>query len=57
MHFGMKWFWTIFLMTRQKAGVSAKGLQRMLGLNRYSTAWFMCYKIRKAAVAKEKFIK
>lgn len=50
----LKWFWAIFLMTRQKAGVSAKGLQRMLGLNRYPTAWLMCHKIRKAMEDRDK---
>lgn len=50
----MKWFWAIFLMTRQKSGVSAKGLQRMLGLKRYSTAWLMTHKIREAMEDRDK---
>lgn len=44
----LKWFWAIILMTQQKSGISAKGLQKLIKLKNYSTAWLMCHKIRKA---------
>jgi transposase-like protein len=44
----VKWFWMIFMMTRQKSGVSMQGLQRMLGIPSYQTVWTMGHKIRKA---------
>jgi transposase-like protein len=43
-----KWFWAIFLMSRQKSGVSALGLKKMLDIGSYATMWLMCNKIRKA---------
>ena len=44
----VKWFWMIFLMSRQKSGVSMLSLQRMLGIKSYKTVWTMGHKIRKA---------
>jgi hypothetical protein len=38
----------IFMMTRQKSGVSMQGLQRMLGISSYRTVLTMGHKIRKA---------
>jgi hypothetical protein len=35
-------------MTSQKNGVSALGLQRVLGLNTYETAWTWLHKLRRA---------
>ena len=43
-----KWFWMIFLMSRQKSGVSMLSLQRMLKIRTYKTVWLMGHKIRKA---------
>lgn len=43
-----KWFWMILLMARQKSGVSILGMQRLLELGSYKTAWLMGHKIRKA---------
>lgn len=43
-----KWFWFIFLMSSQKTGVSIQGLQRLLGIKSYRTAWTMAHKVRKA---------
>lgn len=43
-----KWFWMIFLMTGQKSGVSMLGMQRLLEIGSYKTAWLMGHKIRKA---------
>lgn len=42
------WFWMIFLMSRNKAGHSMLGLQKLLGIRGYRTAWSMGHKIRKA---------
>src|SRR5712692_10721723 len=44
------WFWTAYLMTTDKRGVSALLLQRQLGLRRYETAWMMLHKLRRAMV-------
>ena len=44
------WFQAIWLVTNQKSGVSALGLQRTLGLNRYETAWAILHKLRRAMV-------
>jgi transposase-like protein len=38
----------IFMMARQKSGVSMLSCQRMLGINTYKTVWAMGHKIRKA---------
>jgi transposase-like protein len=43
-----KWFWMIFLMARQKTGVSMLGMQRLLEIRSYKTVWSMGHKIRKA---------
>lgn len=43
-----KWFWMILLMARQKSGVSILGMQHMLEIGSYKTAWLMGHKIRKA---------
>ena len=40
-----KWFLAAYLMARDKRGVSAKFLQRELGVA-YQTAWTMAYKLR-----------
>ena len=37
-------------VTTQKTGASALGLQRVLGLNRYETAWTWLHKMRRAMV-------
>jgi transposase-like protein len=42
-----KWFWAMFLMVRQKSGVSAMDLSRLLPVT-YKTAWTMMHKLRKA---------
>lgn len=42
------WFWIIFIMTRQKSGVSMLSLQGMLGIKSYRTVWAISHKIRKA---------
>jgi transposase-like protein/Zn ribbon nucleic-acid-binding protein len=45
-----KWFTAIWWITTQKNGASAKGLQQVLGLSSYETAWTWLHKIRKAMV-------
>jgi len=44
------WFTAIWWLTTQKNGASAIGLQRVLGLNSYTTAWTWLHKIRTAMV-------
>jgi transposase-like protein len=42
-----KWLYTLHLMTASKKGVSAKQIERTVGVT-YKTAWFLCHRIRKA---------
>lgn len=44
------WFRAIWWVTSQKTGVSALGLQRVLGLGSYETAWTWLHKLRRAMV-------
>lgn len=44
------WFRIAWWMTNQKSGLSALGLQRMLGLGCYQTAWLSLQKLRRAMV-------
>jgi len=44
------WFRAAWWVTSQKNGVSAMGLQRVLGLKSYKTAWAMLHKLRRAMV-------
>ncbi len=44
----MHWFWMIFMMARQRSGLSMLSCQRMLGIKTYKTVWTMGHKIRKA---------
>jgi transposase-like protein/Zn ribbon nucleic-acid-binding protein len=44
------WFTAIWWITTQKNGASAIGLQQVLGLKSYKTAWTWLHKIRKAMV-------
>jgi transposase-like protein len=46
----MLWIRAMWLVTSQKNGVSAMGLQRVLGLGSYKTAWTMLHKLRRAMV-------
>jgi len=52
-----KWFWMIFLMGRQKSGVSMLSLQRMLEIKTYKTVWVMGHKIRKAMRDRDAYYK
>jgi len=46
----MLWFRAIWYVTSQKNGASAMGLQRILGLGSYRTAWTWLHKLRRAMV-------
>lgn len=46
----VSWFMSIWQLTNQKSGLSAMGLQRMLGLGSYETAWAHMHKLRRAMV-------
>lgn len=44
------WFRAAWWITNQKSGLSALGLQRLLGLGSYETAWTCLHKLRRAMV-------
>jgi transposase-like protein len=44
------WFLAMWFITSQKNGVSALGLQRVLGLGSYETAWTWLHKLRRAMI-------
>lgn len=44
------WFRAMWSVTSQKNGVSALGLQRVLGMGSYQTAWTLLHKLRRAMV-------
>jgi len=44
------WFAAMWFVTSQKDGASALGLQRVLGLSSYQTAWTWLHKLRRAMV-------
>lgn len=44
------WFAAVWFVTSQKNGVSALGLQRVLGMGSYRTAWTWMHKLRRAMV-------
>jgi transposase-like protein/ribosomal protein L37AE/L43A len=44
------WFQAMWWLTTQKNGASALGLQRVLGLRKYETAWTWLHKLRSAMV-------
>ena len=46
----MIWFRAMWYVTSQKNGVSALGLQRVLGMGSYKTAWALLHKLRRAMV-------
>ncbi len=48
------WFAAAWYVTSQKHGVSALGLQRVLGLGSYQTAWAMLHRLRRAMVRPER---
>jgi transposase-like protein len=46
----MIWFRAMWLVTSQKTGTSALGLQKVLGLGSYQTAWAWLHKLRRAMI-------
>lgn len=48
------WLAGAWYVTNQKLGVSALGLQRVLGLGGYQTAWTMVHRFRKAMVRSDR---
>jgi hypothetical protein len=46
----VSWFAAVWYVVNQKNGVSALGLQRVLGLGSYETAWVWLHKLRRAMV-------
>jgi transposase-like protein len=44
------WLATAWYLTNQKSGVSALGLQRVLGVGSYQTSWTMLHRFRRAMV-------
>lgn len=44
------WLRAMWLVTQQKSGLSALGLQRSLGLGSYRTAWTCLHKLRRAMI-------
>jgi len=46
----LRWFRAMWFVTSQKNGASALGLQRVLGLGSYRTAWSWLHKLRRAMV-------
>lgn len=49
-----KWFLAIYLICSSKKGVSAKELQRQLGVT-YKTAWYMAHRVRLAMAEDDHF--
>lgn len=48
------WLAAAWYVTNQKHGVSALGLQRVLGVGSYQTAWTMLHRLRRAMVRPER---
>ena len=48
------WFLAMWFLTSQKHGTSALGLQRVLGLGSYNTAWNWLHKLRRAMNSPER---
>ena len=51
----LKILWACYWITTSKKGISAKELQRKLGLGSYKTAWTLEHKIRKAMKSSGKY--
>jgi transposase-like protein len=48
------WFGAVWYITNQKNGVSALGIQRLLGFGSYQTSWTILHKLRSAMVNPER---
>lgn len=47
-----KWFYALWLLDSSKGGITAKGVQREIGVT-YKTAWRMLHRLRPVAVSSE----
>ena len=45
-----EWFWSAYLVSTHTHGISAKQLQRQLGISNYETAWYLLQRLRKGMV-------
>ena len=52
-----KWSWMIWLMGRQKSGISMLSLQQMLEIKTYKTVWTIGQKIRQAITERDAYYK
>jgi transposase-like protein/IS1 family transposase len=48
-----QWFRVIHLMLTSKKGVSARQIHRYMGFGSYSTAWYICHRVRAALIDPE----
>ena len=48
------WFRAVWEMTTHKGGISANGLQRIMGFGSYETAWSWLHKLRRYAFTRER---
>jgi transposase-like protein len=48
------WFLATLLLCEAKRGMSARRIQRSLGIKTYKTAWYLCHRIRAAMVEANK---
>lgn len=48
------WLWAAYLVATSTPGISARQLQRQLGLTRYDTAWTLLHKLRVGMVNSER---
>lgn len=49
----LKWYWLIYHMAMDKVGVSISGMQRILEIGQYRTAWLMAHKVRQAMAKRD----
>lgn len=45
-----EWFWSAYLVATHTPGISARQLQRQLGVSSYETAWYLLQRLRKGMV-------
>lgn len=45
-----EWFWSAYLVATHTPGISAKQLQRQLGISNYESSWYLLQRLRKAMV-------
>ena len=45
-----EWFWAAYLVATHTPGISARQLQRQLGVSSYETAWYLLQRLRKGMV-------